>query len=117
MGGGAMRKMPKVDWENQLIFNFPQYKPLYMFTGFGSPFLFYPLGVVRDQHGDDLEVFIPPSREAKKWAGQRSLWVEEYGFGKTPAEAKATYQKYYWVWKTKSQIKFERKKIEREINR
>jgi len=111
------QKFPPINWDKQFIFNFSQYKPLYMYTGYDKPFLFYPMGVVRNQHGDDLEVFIPPSKEAKRWAGQRSLWVEEYGFGKTPEEAKATYGKYQWVWRTKSEIKAERKRMERELNK
>jgi len=110
-------KFPPIDWEKQFIFNFPQYKPLYMYTGYDKPFLFYPMGVVRDQHGDDLEVFIPPSKEAKRWVGQRRIWVEDFGFGKTPEEAKATYRKYQWVWRTKSEIKAERKRMERELNK
>lgn len=112
-----LKKFPPIDWDKQLIFNFPRYKPLYMWTYYGKPFLFYPMGVVRNQHGDDLKVFIPPSKEAKRWAGERTLWVEEYGFGKTPEEAKANYGKYQWVWRTKSEIKAERKGMERELNK
>lgn len=113
-----LKKFPPINWEKQFIFNFPKCKPLYMWTGYDKPFLFYPMGVVRDQHGDDLKVFIPPSKEASRWwLGERTLWVEQYGFGKTPEEAKATYRKYQWVWKSKSEIKAERKRMERELNK
>jgi len=115
--GKPKLKFPPIDWEKQFIFNFPQYKPLYMYSGYDKPFLFYPMGVSRDQHGDDLKVFIPPSKEGKRWSGERTIWVEDWGFGKTPAEAKATYKKYQWVWRTKSAIKAERKRMERELNK
>lgn len=112
-----MKTFCPIDWTKEFIFDFPQYKPLYMYTGYDKPFLFYPMGVSRDQHGDDIKAFIPPSKEAKRYAGERTLWVEEWGFGKTPQEAIATYRKYHWVWRTKSEIKAERKRIERSLNK
>jgi len=57
----------------------------------------YTLGFNWNSYGDDLEVFIPKAKGVRGWHGVRTLWIEEYGIGKTPEEAIANYKKFLWI--------------------